>query len=83
MSSSEFKPATLADWQAAAAKSLKGASPEQLNWHTPEGLTVKPLYTAEDTQSLPYTNTLPGFEPFIRGSPTAHREAETAKAHRG
>jgi len=67
MSSSEFKPATLADWQAAAAKSLKGASPEQLNWHTPEGLTVKPLYTAEDTQSLPYTNTLPGFEPFIRG----------------
>jgi methylmalonyl-CoA mutase len=31
------------------------------------GHQVKPLYTAADTASLPYANTLPGFEPFIRG----------------
>ena len=64
---SEFKPATLADWEQAAAKSLKDRPLESLNWHTPEGIVVKPLYTAEDLQGLPYTNTLPGFEPFIRG----------------
>jgi methylmalonyl-CoA mutase len=34
---------------------------------TPEGLTVKPLYTAADLEGLPHTDTLPGFAPFIRG----------------
>ena len=38
-----------------------------LNWTTPEGLVVKPLYTAADVADLPNANTLPGFEPFIRG----------------
>jgi methylmalonyl-CoA mutase len=65
--SSEFKPATLADWEQAALKSVKGGSLDSLNWVTPDGITVKPLYTAADTQDLPYTNTLPGLEPFIRG----------------
>jgi methylmalonyl-CoA mutase len=67
MSSNEFKPSSISDWQAAAAKSLKGGSLDQLNWITPEGITVKPLYTAEDTAQLPHANTLPGFEPYIRG----------------
>ena len=65
--SPEFKPATLAQWQQAAAKSAPGADVSALNWVTPEGLTVKPLYTAADTAALPHTDTLPGFEPFIRG----------------
>jgi len=65
--SSEFKPSTLADWEKAAQKSLKGAGIEQLNWVTPDGISVKPLYTAQDIKDLPYTDTLPGFEPFIRG----------------
>jgi methylmalonyl-CoA mutase len=34
---------------------------------TPDGITVKPLYTAQDTASLSYTDTLPGFAPFLRG----------------
>ena len=33
----------------------------------PDGITVKPLYTAADTANLPYADTLPGFEPFLRG----------------
>jgi methylmalonyl-CoA mutase len=65
--SSEFKPATLADWEKAAQKSVKSGSLESLNWTTPDGIVVKPLYTAEDIKDLPYTNTLPGMEPFIRG----------------
>ncbi|MFZ5548887.1 MAG: methylmalonyl-CoA mutase [Pseudomonadota bacterium] len=65
--SKEFSPATLTQWEKAAAKSAPGGDVQALNWVTPEGITVKPLYTAEDTASLPFANTLPGFEPFIRG----------------
>ncbi len=52
---------TLADWQALAAKEVKGAD---LTWPTPEGIDVKPLYTAEDVTADPG---LPGFAPFTRG----------------
>ncbi len=57
----------LAQWQKAAAKQAPGGNVEALNWHTPDGITVKPLYTAADLGGLPHTDTLPGFEPFIRG----------------
>ena len=42
----------LQQWQALAAKELKGASPESLTWHTLEGIAVKPLYTEEDVAGL-------------------------------
>ncbi len=64
---SEFKPSNLADWHKAAAKSAPNGDVNALNWHTPDGIAVKPLYTAEDTKDLPHTNTLPGFEPYVRG----------------
>jgi methylmalonyl-CoA mutase len=63
----EFKTATLEQWAQAAAKSAPGGDVATLNWVTPEGLTVKPLYTAADVAGLPHTDTLPGFEPFLRG----------------
>jgi methylmalonyl-CoA mutase len=65
--SPEFSPVTLEQWARAAAKSAPGGDVAALNWVTPEGLVVKPLYTAADTAGLPLTDTLPGFEPFIRG----------------
>jgi len=58
---------SLAAWQKAAAKSAPGGDTNALNWITPEGIPVKPLYTAADLQGLPYTDTLPGFAPFVRG----------------
>lgn len=58
---------SLETWAKAAAKSAPGGDISQLNWVTPEGITVKPLYTAADTKDLPYADTLPGFEPFLRG----------------
>lgn len=64
---SEFAPANLEAWTKAAQKSAPGGDLNALNWVTPDGISVKPLYTAEDTKDLPYTNTLPGFEPYIRG----------------
>lgn len=57
----------MAQWQKAAAKSAPGGNVEALNWITPEGITVKPLYTAADTKDLPHADTLPGFAPFVRG----------------
>ncbi|MEW6480826.1 MAG: methylmalonyl-CoA mutase [Pseudomonadota bacterium] len=65
--SPEFAPASLEAWVKAAQKSAPGGDLSALNWVTPDGISVKPLYTAEDTKDLPYTNTLPGFEPYIRG----------------
>jgi len=58
---------TMAKWQQAAAKSAPGGDLDALAWHTPEGLVVKPLYTAADTADLPYADTLPGFAPYVRG----------------
>ena len=60
-------PEALAAWQKAAAKSAPGGQVDALNWVTPEGIVVKPLYTAADVQSLPHADTLPGFAPFVRG----------------
>ncbi len=62
-----FKPASLSQWEQAAARSAPGGDLSALDWHTPEGLVVKPLYTAADTAGLPYADTLPGLEPFLRG----------------
>ncbi len=57
---------TVEDWKALAAKELKAADADALTWHTPEGIEVKPLYTAADTDGIA-DDTLPGFEPFVRG----------------
>ena len=54
-------------WQKAAAKSAPDGDLSRLTWRTPEGLEVKPLYTAADLQGLAYTDTLPGSAPFLRG----------------
>jgi methylmalonyl-CoA mutase len=66
-SAPEFAAVNLQDWSKAAAKSAPGGDLANLQWLTPEGITVKALYTAEDTAHLPQTNTLPGFAPFVRG----------------
>jgi methylmalonyl-CoA mutase len=57
----------LDDWRAAAEKDLKGKSVDALTWQTPEGIAVKPLYTAADLEGLEHIETLPGFAPFLRG----------------
>jgi methylmalonyl-CoA mutase len=59
--------AQLEAWRRAAAKSAPGGNVDALNWTTPDGIVVKPLYTAADTAELAHANTLPGFEPFLRG----------------
>ncbi len=70
MKKPEFTPADLTTWQVAAERSAPGGDLSALNWHTPDGLVVKPLYTAADIAALPdpaLADTLPGFEPYLRG----------------
>ncbi len=57
----------LDQWRALAAKELRGADPAGLTWITPEGIAVKPLYTAADLENLETLGSLPGFPPYLRG----------------
>lgn len=57
----------LEEWRALAEKELRGKSLDELTWATPEGIAVKPLYTAADLAGLGATEALPGFAPFMRG----------------
>ncbi|HYN60584.1 MAG TPA: methylmalonyl-CoA mutase [Rubrivivax sp.] len=63
----QVSAAALEAWAKSAAKAAPGGRLEALNWVTPEGITVKPLYTAADLRGLSHADTLPGFAPFVRG----------------
>ncbi len=54
-------------WIDLATKELRGKPLESLDWQTPEGIAVKPVYTAEDIEGLEHVNTLPGMPPYVRG----------------
>jgi methylmalonyl-CoA mutase len=54
-------------WRDLATKERKGADPEGLVWQTPEGLGVKPLWTAADVADIDFADGLPGVYPFVRG----------------
>jgi len=55
----------------AAAAAAHGYTAEQLDWHTPENILVKPLYTGADRDAAVKAgyplDSFPGEPPFIRG----------------
>jgi len=57
---------TLSDWRRLAEREAK-RDPDALIWNTPEGVAVKPLYTAADLEGLEGLDSLPGFAPYLRG----------------
>ena len=63
---SDLKP-DLEAWASLVEKETRGRAPADLAWRTPEGIDVKPLYTAEDLEGLEHLDSLPGFAPFVRG----------------
>ena len=63
----DFPNPSLEDWEALAQKDLRGRSPEDLVRATPEGIPVKPLYTAADLEEMEHLGSLPGIAPFLRG----------------
>ncbi|PKO91499.1 MAG: methylmalonyl-CoA mutase [Betaproteobacteria bacterium HGW-Betaproteobacteria-10] len=67
MSEKFFDSKDIDAWGKAAAKHSPGGDVKNLNWNTPEGLAVKPLYTKADIEGLEFADTLPGFAPYLRG----------------
>jgi methylmalonyl-CoA mutase len=57
----------LSRWRELAKKELGGRDPDELVSTSPDGLAIRPLYTAEDLRGLAHTDTLPGLAPFLRG----------------
>jgi len=55
------------NWKKITEKELRGKSLDSLTWMSPEGIPIKPLYTAEDLEKMEHVNTLPGVIPFMRG----------------
>ncbi|WP_173933857.1 methylmalonyl-CoA mutase [Chelativorans sp. Marseille-P2723] len=56
----------LEQWRALAEKEVK-RDPDSLVWQTPEGIPIKPLYTAKDLEGIDHLDSLPGHKPFVRG----------------
>ena len=63
----QFPQASMQDWKTSAAKSSPNKNPDALGWQTPDDIFLKALYTKDDVKELPFVETLPGFEPFLRG----------------
>ena len=55
------------EWHKLAEKELKEKKFDDLVWRTPEGIDVKPLYTAEDINNIQHEIGMPGLPPYTRG----------------
>jgi methylmalonyl-CoA mutase len=54
------------DWRKALHEAT-GKDSDALVWESPEGIGVKPLYTAADLAGLDFLGTYPGIAPYLRG----------------
>jgi methylmalonyl-CoA mutase len=63
----KFPAADTKVWKEEAEKTLKGKPIKKLLTNTYEGITLKPIYTKEDTENLEHMNELPGFSSYKRG----------------
>ena len=61
------KKSNLENWKLNALKELKKNNLDGVIVETPEGISIKPLYTASDVENIKYLDSLPGEEPFLRG----------------
>ncbi|PPR48498.1 MAG: Methylmalonyl-CoA mutase [Alphaproteobacteria bacterium MarineAlpha6_Bin1] len=55
------------EWEKLAKGELKGKNLSFLDSLTPDGITIKSLYTIKDIQNLENINSYPGIEPYLRG----------------
>ena len=69
----EFPLPSYEQWKQAATDALKGA-PFEKKMFTPtyEGITLKPIYTAEDVKELDECNSFPGEQDYLRGTKSAN-----------
>ena len=67
----DFPPVSTQQWEEQIHKDLKGADYEKkLVWRTSEGFAVRPYFREEDLKDLPYLDTVPGQQPYLRGTGT-------------
>jgi methylmalonyl-CoA mutase len=60
--------ADLTLWHQLASKERKGGGGvDDLLWHTPEGIDIKPLWTRADVEGLEFIDSIPGDFPYLRG----------------
>lgn len=65
----EFKKPSKDEWKEEATAALKGAPFDKVMYtKTYEGLTIEPIYQAEDIKGLPHLGSKPGFQPFVRST---------------
>ena len=55
------------EWNELAEKELRGKPLTDLTIETPEGISVKPLYTEADLDGVAHLGGIPGSAPFVRG----------------
>jgi methylmalonyl-CoA mutase len=72
MADSDQKTDVRAAWQKLAEAELRGKPLAALDWQTPEGIAVKPLYTEGDLEEIaaagfPFREAVPGLPPYLRG----------------
>jgi methylmalonyl-CoA mutase len=60
------EPGSHAQW-AEALHAATGKGPDALTWETPEGIGIKPVYTAADLSDVDFLGTYPGIAPYLRG----------------
>jgi methylmalonyl-CoA mutase len=77
-------PGSRADW-AEALQASTGKGPDALTWETPEGIGIKPVYTADDLSGVDFLGTYPGIAPYLRGPyPTMYvNQAWTVRQYAG
>ena len=61
------KDKSIENWKKIALSELNRTEIDDFVVETPEGINIKPLYTASDNKGLEHLNTLPGEAPFLRG----------------
>ena len=65
----DFPPVTTGQWEEQIHRDLKGADYEKkLVWRTSEGFSIRPYFREEDLKDIPYLDTVPGQQPFLRGT---------------
>ncbi len=65
----DFPVPSFEEWKKQVEADLKGESFEKkLHTQTYEGITLKPIYTSDDLKNLPFLNSYPGFDNFVRGT---------------
>ncbi len=57
------QPPNKEKWIELAQKELRGKPPDALTWKTPEGISVKPVYSAEDLEGFAHMDTYSGLPP--------------------